>query len=148
MSCDELFYWVIKLAKRKASFHFPEARKLKRILWILWIFKTNFVNRKNSSHTAHSVICFNNFEEKIAERGKKCKLLRQLHPATAVYNDSKSNLSLFRIPTIPRKSSRKRKIGVDKLVLFQAADELVDTDSISEQNSPKKFIFKRLDNSV
>ena len=106
------------------------------------------MNRKNSSHTAHSVICFNNFEEKIAERGKKCKLLRQLHPATAVYNDSKSNLSLFRIPTIPRKSSRKRKIGVDKLVLFQAADELVDTDSISEQNSPKKFIFKRLDNSV
>ena len=109
MSCNELFYWVIKLAKRKASFHFPEARKLKRILWILWIFKTNFVNCKNSSYTAHSVICFNNFEEKIAERGKKCKLLRQLHPAPAIYNDSKSNLSLFGFPLFPENLPENKK---------------------------------------
>ena len=59
------------------------------------------------------------------------------------YNDSKSNPSLLRTPTIPRKSSPKRKIGVDELVLFQATDKIIDVDSISEQNSPENFIFKR-----
>ena len=37
---------------------------------------------------------------------------------------------------------------MDELVLFQAADKIVDIDSISEQNSPENFTFKRLDNSV
>ena len=59
------------------------------------------------------------------------------------YNDSKSYPSLLRTPTIPRKSSPKRKIGVDKLVLFQATNKIIDIDSISEQNSPENFIFKR-----
>ena len=72
----------------------------------------------------------------------------QLHPVPTIHNDSKSNLSLLRTPIIPRKSPRKRKIGVDELVLFQAADKIVDTDSISEQNSPENFTFKRLDKSV
>ena len=68
--------------------------------------------------------------------------------STYNYNDSKSNPSLLRTPTIPRKSPRKQKIAVDELVLFQATDKIIDTDSISEQNSPEYFTFKRLDNSV
>ena len=48
-------------------------------------------------------------------------------------------------PSIPRKYPRKEKIGVDELVLFQAADKIVDIDSISKQNSPKNFTFERLD---
>ena len=32
--------------------------------------------------------------------------------------------------------------------MFEAADKLVDIDSISEQNSPENFTFQRLDNSV
>ena len=68
--------------------------------------------------------------------------------STYNHNDSKSNPSLLRTPTIQRKFSRKRKIEVDKLVLFQAAHKMVDIDSISEQNSPENFTFKRLDNSV
>ena len=71
-----------------------------------------------------------------------------MHPVPAIHNDSKYNLSLFRTPTIPRKSTRKREIGIDELVLFQATDKVVDIDSISEQNSPENFTFKRLDNSV
>ena len=35
------------------------------------------------------------------------KLLWQLHPVPANQNDSKSNPSLLRTPTIPRKSPRK-----------------------------------------
>ena len=58
------------------------------------------------------------------------------------------NPSLFRTPTIPRKSPRKRNIWLDELVLFQAADKIVDIDSIFEQNSPENFTFKRLDNSM
>ena len=38
-------------------------------------------------------------------------------------------------PTIARKGN----IWLDELVLFQAADKIVDTDSISEQNSPQNF---------
>ena len=68
--------------------------------------------------------------------------------ASSTYNnDLKFNPSLLRTPTIPRKSSSKRKIGVDELVLFQAADK-IDSDSISKQNSTENFTFKRLDNSL
>ena len=70
-----------------------------------------------------------------------------MHPVVN-HNDSKSNLSLLRTPTIPRNSPKKRKIGVDKLLLVQADNKMVDTDSISEQNSTENFTFKRLDNSV
>ena len=66
--------------------------------------------------------------------------------STYNHNDSRSNPSILRIPTIPRKSPRKRNIWVDELVLFQVANKIVDVDSISEQNSPN-FTFIRLDNS-
>ena len=72
------------------------------------------------------------------------KLLWQLHPVPANQNDSKSNPSLIRTPTIPRKSPRKWKTEIDELVLFQAADKIVDIDSISEQNSPANVTFKGL----
>ena len=65
-----------------------------------------------------------------------------------IHNKSKSNLSLLWTPTIPRKFPRKQKIGVQELVLFQASDKIVDIGSISKQNSPENFTFKRLDNSV
>ena len=71
-----------------------------------------------------------------------------MHPVHTIHNDSKSNPTLLRTPTIPRKYPKKQEIGVDELVLFQVADKIVDTDSISEQNSPKNFTFKRLDNSI
>ena len=58
-----------------------------------------------------------------------------------------SNPSILRTPTIPRKSPRNRNIWVDELVLFQVADKIIDIDSISKQNSPENFTFKRLDNS-
>ena len=45
-------------------------------------------------------------------------VLWQLHPVPTIHNVSKSNPSLLRTPTIPRKSRRKREIGVDELVLF------------------------------
>ena len=54
------------------------------------------------------------------------------------------NPSLFRTPTIPRKSPRKRNIWLDESVLFQAPGQIVDIDSIFEQNSPENFTFKRL----
>ena len=69
-------------------------------------------------------------------------------PSTDNQNDSRSNLSLLRTPTNPRKSPRKRNIWLDELVLFQAADKIVDIDSTSKQDSPENFTFKRLDNSV
>ena len=75
-------------------------------------------------------------------------VLWQLHPVPAIHNDSKSSPSLLRTPTIPRKSPKKRKTGVDELVLFQAADKIIDIDSISKQNSPENFTFKRIDNTV
>ena len=68
--------------------------------------------------------------------------------STYNHNDSQCNPSLLRTPTIPRKSPRERNIWVDELVLFQAADKIVDIDSISEQNSPENSTSKRLDNSV
>ena len=61
--------------------------------------------------------------------------------STYNHNDSRSNPSLLTTPTIPRKSPRKRNIWLDKLVLFQAADKIVNTDSVSEQNSPGNFPF-------
>ena len=62
-------------------------------------------------------------------------------------NDSRSNPSILRAPTIPRKTSRKRNIWADELVLLQVADKIVVIYSISEQNSPENFTFKRLENS-
>ena len=41
-----------------------------------------------------------------------------------------------------------KKIGEAEYILFQAANKVVDIDSISEQNSPENFTFKRLDNSM
>ena len=63
----------------------------------------------------------------------------QGHPEPSYnHNDSRSNLSLLRTPTIPRKSPRKENICLDELVLFQAADKIVvDIDSIPEQSSPR-----------
>ena len=74
-------------------------------------------------------------------------VLWKLHPVPTIHNDPKFNPSLLRTPSIPRKSSSKRKIRVDKLILFQATDK-IDSDSISEQNSTENFTFKRLDNSL
>ena len=108
-----------KTGRKKASFHFSEAQELKRN----WIY---FVNRKDWSSTAHLHICIDHFEEKNIKRGKKCKLLWQLHQVLTIHNDSKSSPSLIRTPTIPRKFPRNRKIGLNELVLFQAADEIVD----------------------
>ena len=54
----------------------------------------------------------------------------------------------LRTPTIPKKSHRNRKIEVDELVLFQAANKIVDIDSITEQDTLEKFSVKKLDNSV
>ena len=59
-------------------------------------------------------------------------VLWQLHPVLTIHNDSKSSPSLLRIPTIPTKSPRKQKIGIDELVLFQAAAKIVDIDSVSD----------------
>ena len=67
--------------------------------------------------------------------------------STCNHNDSKSNPALLRAPTISKKSPRKRNIWLDKSVLYQAADKIVYIDSISEQNSPENFTFKRLYNS-
>ena len=53
-------------------------------------------------------------------------------------------MSLLRNPSISRKSLRKEKIGVDELILFQAANKIVDIDSISKKNSPENFTFERL----
>ena len=106
------------------------------------------MNRKDWSPTAHSVICIDHFEEKIIKSGKKCKLFWQLHPVPTIHHDSKSNPPLLRTPIVPRKSTRKRKNGVDELDLFQAADKRVDIDSISEQFLHEIFTFKRLDNNV
>ena len=65
-------------------------------------------------------------------------------PSTYNHNDSSSNPSFFRTPTIPRKSSRKRNIWLYESVFFQAANQIVDIDSISEENSPENVTFKRL----
>ena len=67
--------------------------------------------------------------------------------STCNHNDSKSNPALLRASTISKKSPRKQNIWLDKSVLYQAADKIVDIDSISEQNSPENFTFKRLYNS-
>ena len=104
--------------------------------------------RKDWSPTAHLVICIDHFEEKFLKRGKKCKHLWQLHPVSTIHNDSKSNSSLLRTQTILREFPSKQKITVDELVFFQAADIIVDIDSISEQNSPENFTFQRLENIV
>ena len=63
------------------------------------------------------------------------------------HNDSRSNPPILRTPIITRKFPRKQNIWVDELVLFQAADKIVDIDSISEQNSHENFTFVRRDNS-
>ena len=75
-------------------------------------------------------------------------VLRQLYVKPSIHNDSKSNQSLLSTPTIPRKVPKKRKVGIDELVLFQPADKIVDIDSIAKQNSPESFAFKRTDSSV
>ena len=41
-----------------------------------------------------------------------------------------------------------KKIGEAEYILFQAANKVVDIDSISEQNSPENFTFKRIDNKA
>ena len=64
----------------------------------------------------------------------------------ASHNDPKPNLPLLRTSTILRKSPRKQKIKLNELVLFRDADKIVDIDSISKQNSPENFTFKRLYN--
>ena len=71
-----------------------------------------------------------------------------MHPVPTIHNDSKSNPSLLRTPAIPKKSPRKRKFGVDELVLLEAADKIVDINSVLEQNSAENFTFRRLDNSA
>ena len=95
----------------------------------------------------HSVICIDHFEETLAVKNINSYAVA-IASSTNNYSNSKSNPSLLRTPTISRKSLKKRKIGVNELVLFQAADKIVDIDSISKQNSLENFTFKRLDNGV
>ena len=130
-----------KTGQKKAPLQFHDDQELKP----KWIY---FVNRKYWLPTAHSVICIDLFEKKFIKRGKKCQLLCcGKYICTYNHNDSRSNPPILRTPIITRKSPRKRNIWVDELVLFQAADKIVDIDSISEQNSHENFTFVRLDNS-
>ena len=71
-----------------------------------------------------------------------------MNPVPRIPNDSKSNPSLLKTPTIPEKSPRKQKIGVDEFVLVQASDKIVNIDSTSKQKIPENSTFKRPDNSV
>ena len=68
---------------------------------------------------------------------------KQVHPVPTIIMTSVT----LRNPTIFRKSPRKLNIWIDTLVLFQAPNKIVDIDSISKQNSPENFTFKRFDNS-
>ena len=70
--------------------------------------------------------------------------------STYNYTDSKSNPSILRTSTIPRKSPRKRKFGVDVLVLFQATDKIVDIHSQSEQNLPEnsRLLYLKYDDET
>ena len=114
---------VIKVGKRKPRFVFTKIKNWNENGFILWIVKIGYLP----------------FIQSCVKCGK----------FTSTYynhNDWRSNASLLRTPTNARKSPRKRNIWLDELVLFQAADKIVDTDSISD--SPENFTFKRLDNSV
>ena len=124
-----------KTGQKKASFHFHEDQELKR----KWIY---FVNRKDYYLTLiRSYVSY--FEQKFVN---SCAVANT--SSTYNHNDSSSGPSLLRTPTISRKSPRKQNIWLDELILFQAADKIVDIDSISEKNSPGNFTFKRLDNSM
>ena len=57
-----------KAGQKKASFHFPKDQELKQKL-------IYFVNRKDLLPTVHSVICIDQFEEKVIKCGKKCQLM-------------------------------------------------------------------------
>ena len=67
--------------------------------------------------------------------------------STCNHNDPRSNQSILRTPTIPRKSPRKQNIWVYELILIRVAYKIVDIDSTSGQNSPENFTYMRLDNS-
>ena len=121
--------------QKKASFHSNEDQELK---WKL----IYFVNRKDLLPTnTLSVICIDYFEEKFIKRGGKNVKSCAVATTSSTYNnnDSRSNPLLLRTPTLPRKSPIKRNILLDELVLFQAADKVVATDSISGTEFTWKF---------
>ena len=69
-----------KTGQKKAWLYFHEDQELKR----RWIY---FVNRKDWSPTAHSVICIDHFEGKFIKRGKKFRLLccgKYIHPVPTI----------------------------------------------------------------
>ena len=69
-----------KTGQKKAWLYFHEDQELKR----RWIY---FVNRKDWSPTAHSVICIDHFEGKFVKRGKKFRLLccgKYIHPVPTI----------------------------------------------------------------
>ena len=148
----QVFFWNKDISINNHLQHEKERlpRKIFRFLLLNAIWMENFTHRWSQSghffsNLGHSFPIF--------EKGRGRPLpvpsssnAPDLEPKIQI--DSKSNPSLLRTLTIPRISPRKRKVGVDDLVLFQAADRIVHIHSISEQNSSESFTFKRLHISV
>ena len=122
-----------KTKQRKASFHFHEDQELKRKC-------IYFDNRKDWLPNAHSVICIEFWIQNYKTWYKNVNSCA-VTSTSITYNhyDSSCNPSLLSTPTIPTKYPRTRNIRLNELVFFQAADQTVDIDSMSEQNSPEIF---------
>ena len=89
MCFNELFYRQ-QTGQKKALLHLSEDPELKR----KWIY---FVDHRDWSPTAHSVIYIDHFEDKFVKAGKKYKLLWQLLPVHTIHNESNSNPSLLKL---------------------------------------------------
>ena len=127
----------------KSSFYFPEEDDLRK----RWVY---FVNRVDWLPSKHSVICIEHFEPRFIKRGKKrCKLRWELHPVPTIHTtEAPSAPSKLRVPVVPRRSPKKRKLGTDEMVDFLNQDKVSDFSSFDENHAPANYLFKRQDNAV
>ena len=107
------------------------------------------MNRKDCLPTTHSVICIDHFGEKLSNVVKNinfCAAVITSKPS--IHNNTKCNPSFLKDYHYSQEISQKTKNWSRWISLLQADDKIVDIDSISEQNLPEHFIFKRFDKSV
>ena len=127
--------------ERKSCFSFPENKELRR----KWIY---FVNRQSWEPTKNSVICINHFEEKFVKFGKRCTLKWELKPVPTIHPIVEGKVSNIRVPTLPRRSPRKRNIQEDEMVVFESSDKVKNFDDFDITQAPDGFKFQRCQNSV
>ena len=125
--------------EKKSLFHFPLQDPEINEKW------EHFVSRKGFKATQYSVMCEDHFDPKyIKICPKRNKLIDSLRPVPTIHTASDEvPPSTLHVPSLPRPPPTNRSVQPDERPAFEDLDKIKSFDSLSEENCPPGFSFKK-----